>query len=196
MLGRKIWGVSGKDEQLPDSMCSKLNGKSLPGGNEGPNSSKFKIDVFHAARKTSKFQRLFWQRWVVTAVSSDGNRFLQNPGVCGVGILQRNSARVFLPGRPTAGRDGSGKRVDFLSSQFIRLWINCKQCGRNENLVGTCGEYVGNRGKMCRHGSSLGGKWQKYQQPESSQHCEIFVVLSYELCRTEGPWKVTGCGKC
>ena len=103
MLGRKIWGVSGKDEQLPDSMCSKLNGKSLPGGKEGPNSSKFKIDVFHAARKTSKFQRLFWQRWVVTAVSRDGNRFLQNPDVCWVRRMGRGSKVQLWAGfRPIA----------------------------------------------------------------------------------------------
>ena len=153
MLGRKIWGVSGKDEQLPDSMCSKLNGKVFLVGIRAQTLPNSKLMFFMLPKKHRNFNGYSGRdEW-----SSDGNRFLQNPGVCGVGILQRNSARVFLPGRPTAGRDGSGKRVDFLSSQFIRLWINCKQCGRNENLVGTCGEYVGNRGKMCRHGSSLGG---------------------------------------
>ena len=75
--------------------------------------------------------------------------------------------------------------------------LGCKQCGGNKKLVGIYGKYVRNRGKKCEGAGMSGVSWlTKVSTTRASQHCESFVVLSYELCRTEGPWKVTGCGKC
>ena len=157
MLGRKIWGGSGKDEQLPDSMCSKLNGKVFLVGMRAQTLPNSKLMFFMLPEKHRNFNGYSGRdEW-----SSDGNRFLQNPGVCGVGILQRNSARVFLPGRPANGwarwlRQES--RLPVITIYPV-VWINCKQCGGNENLVGTCGEYVGNRGKKCECAGMSGVSW-------------------------------------